>query len=264
MKFDTIEVDGRTIEYICRDGGEVPIVCVGGLLADPVIEACFFSRFPANYRIINMVLRGHGKVRHELPFSPELCAQDLLSLVKALDIANPVFFAMSFGGLVASLAAARLPSLRGLVFAGTAPFPDNADTRAFIQSVRDGTETFEIHVPSVQPYLFHRRDLEENIFVRTCQEYYKVHFPKDLFADIVLSYLRDFPIPIDQIRCPVGAMINLRDRLVSPALQIEFARSLKAKAYVLPHSGHIGHGENPDEIIANVISFEMNECTPLP
>jgi len=116
-----IHVNGLD-HYYEQTGEGPPLVFVHGAFADARIWEPQWKHFTSGYRLLRYDLRGHGRtgVSDLAQYTMTTFAEDLTSLLDALEIYSPIVCGLSWGGSIAQAFAVRHPErLKALVLVGT-------------------------------------------------------------------------------------------------------------------------------------------------
>jgi 3-oxoadipate enol-lactonase len=212
---------------------------------DPQIEA-----LKADYRVLAYDTRGHGATEATPgAYTLDLLADDLLALLKALNVDKPHFCGLSMGGMIGQTFALRYPgALRSLALADTTSrYPAEA---APVWAERVRTAETQGMGPLAQPTLerwftepFRRAhpaavDAIRRLIVSTpvagyagcCHALPKIN---------VTARLKD-------IRCPILAIVGAED----PGTPVAMAREIHdnapgSKLVILPQAAHLANLEQP-------------------
>lgn len=113
----TCEVNGISVHYLRTGGNNPPIVLLHGLMTSGICWTPVARALQRDYDVIMPDARGHGNSGiSSQGYLYENLAADVVSLIDALDLANPVLVGHSMGGMTAAVAASRtLKRLRGLI-----------------------------------------------------------------------------------------------------------------------------------------------------
>jgi pimeloyl-ACP methyl ester carboxylesterase len=120
--------DGGRIHAVERGSGP-PIVLVHGITLGVATWAPQLRQLGDRHRVIAVSQRGHGQsLAGDDGYSFERLADDLLEVLRALDVAGGLLVGHSMGGMVSQLLAVRRPDelarhIRGLVLASTTAGP---------------------------------------------------------------------------------------------------------------------------------------------
>lgn len=113
----TVEANGVRLHYT-RTGGDGPVVVVAhGVFDDGPCRTPLLRELAGEYDVVAYDARGHGRsAAPESGYGPDDRAADLVGLLDALDVADPVLFGHSMGGdTVLATAAAHPDLLRAVV-----------------------------------------------------------------------------------------------------------------------------------------------------
>jgi len=115
---DTVEANGVRLHYT-RTGGDGPVLVVAhGVFDDGPCRTPLVREFADEYDVIAYDARGHGlSDAPESGYGPDDRAADLVGLLDALDVEDPVLFGHSMGGDTVLATAATHPDLPRAVVA---------------------------------------------------------------------------------------------------------------------------------------------------
>lgn len=113
----TCQANGINIHYLRTGGNKPPVVLLHGLMTNGACWTPLARALEKDYDVVMPDARGHGNSSApNQGYSYETLATDVLNLIEALRLTNPVLVGHSMGGMTAALAASRDPKqLRGLV-----------------------------------------------------------------------------------------------------------------------------------------------------
>ena len=115
----TCEANGIDVHYL-RTGGDKPsVVLLHGLMLNGACWTPLARALEEDYNVVMPDARGHGNSgAPDHGYRYDDLAADVVSLIDALGLANPVLLGHSMGGMTAAVVASRNPKrLRGLVLA---------------------------------------------------------------------------------------------------------------------------------------------------
>lgn len=115
----TCKANGIDVHYL-RTGGDKPsVVLLHGLMLNGACWTPLARALEEDYDIVMPDARGHGNSgAPDHGYRYDDLAADVMSLIDALGLTNPVLLGHSMGGMTAAVAASRNPKrLRGLVLA---------------------------------------------------------------------------------------------------------------------------------------------------
>lgn len=111
---ETNEID---VHYLRTGGDKPPIVLLHGLTANGACWTPLARALEGDYDVVMPDARGHGNSgAPDSGYRYDNLAADVMSLIDALGISNPVVLGHSMGGMTATVVASRnLKRLRGLI-----------------------------------------------------------------------------------------------------------------------------------------------------
>jgi pimeloyl-ACP methyl ester carboxylesterase len=115
----TCKANGIEVHYLRTGGDKPPVVLLHGLTANGACWTPIARELESDYDVVMPDARGHGNsgAPHDGYRYDDLAA-DVLGLMDALGLADPVLLGHSMGGMTAAVVAARDPRrLRGLLLA---------------------------------------------------------------------------------------------------------------------------------------------------
>ncbi|MFB6152211.1 MAG: alpha/beta fold hydrolase [Haloarculaceae archaeon] len=108
----TVEANGVSHHYTRTGGDGPPLVVAHGVFDDGPCRTPLVRDLAADYDVVAYDARGHGRSdAPESGYGADERAADLVGLVEALDLADPVLFGHSMGGDTVLAAAAARPDL---------------------------------------------------------------------------------------------------------------------------------------------------------
>ena len=140
-----VEARGISIHYAVIGHGP-PVILLHGGLASSDYWGLQVPALAAHHTVILMDSRGHGRSTSDgRPFGYDLMADDVISLLDALDVARPDVVGWSDGAIIGLDLARRYPARVGRVFA----FAANVRTTGARSGVRD-VQTFAEYMARVR------------------------------------------------------------------------------------------------------------------
>lgn len=111
--------NGIAIQYLRTGGGKPPVVLLHGLTANGACWTPLARELEKDYDVIMPDARGHGNSStSEDGYRYDDLADDVIGLIEALGLTNPVLIGHSMGGMTAAVVASRNSKrLGGLVLA---------------------------------------------------------------------------------------------------------------------------------------------------
>jgi pimeloyl-ACP methyl ester carboxylesterase len=113
------ESNGINIYYTRTGGIKPPLILLHGLTANGACWTTLAHSLEGEYDVIMPDARGHGKSSvPDYGYRYEDHANDVVGLIKALNLLSPILVGHSMGGMTAAVVASRNPRLlRGLILA---------------------------------------------------------------------------------------------------------------------------------------------------
>jgi pimeloyl-ACP methyl ester carboxylesterase len=247
----TIPGVGQTAIRIQLCPGRTPVLLLHGWGITADFNFCHLLRPAADrYGVVAMDLRGHGRglpVPADQRFTISQCADDVVSVLDAIDVAEVVACGYSLGGPVALELADRYPDrVAALVLQATAvTFDSSADRvlQTLLRALRPLARRSH-GIGKSAPLHYFRRFRARNQQtadwwpwlrgeLRLCEPLVLV----DAFLD---EYAFDFA-PTDPALAgvPTAVVVTARDRSVPPTDQRVMARRLQAKVIELDAEHHV-------------------------
>ncbi|UJR85708.1 alpha/beta fold hydrolase [Sandaracinus amylolyticus] len=241
----TTHVNGIDMHYEDRGEGE-PLVLLHGFTGagGDWRHALDLDALATRWRLIVPDLRGHGATRNdEWPLTHRRCAEDLLALLDAIDVATFRAIGLSFGGNVLLHAATMQPArVAAMVIVSATPrFPDQARPilRAFASAPRSDEEWRVMRER-------HHDDDRIRALWRTPADFAESHDD--------LCFTRD-----DLARIEARTLIvqGDRDPLYSVSLSLEMYEAIPRGAlWIRPEAGHGAiFGDDRPEFEARAATF---------
>lgn len=222
---------------------------------DEQIEA-----FRDRYRVLAYDTRGHGaSSAPQGPYTLEMLADDLYSLLGKLKISNAHFCGLSMGGMIGQTFALKYPGVfRSLTLADTTSrYPAEA-MPVWEERIRTA-ETKGLE-PLAEPTL--QRWFTEDYRTRKPEQVERVR--KLILATPVAGYAgcsRAIPkinlsARLKEIRCPVLVMVGEKD----PGTPVAMAREIHenapgSKLVVIPEAAHLSNIERPESFNRALADF---------
>ncbi len=115
----TREANGIDVHYIRTGGNKPPVVLLHGLMLNGACWTPLARALEKNYDVVMPDARGHGySSAPDHGYCYDNLAADVVSLIEALGLVNPVLLGHSMGGMTAAVVArGNLKPLRGLILA---------------------------------------------------------------------------------------------------------------------------------------------------
>ncbi|WP_277585097.1 alpha/beta fold hydrolase [Psychrobacillus antarcticus] len=116
MQYRSIEVNGGTLAYADYEGTQGVIIGIHGLTGNSKQLHYYAELLKGDYRFISVDLRGRGNSSEATEYTGiEQHTQDIISLIDALNIQNPILMGYSMGGFIMSNVASKRDDVKGLI-----------------------------------------------------------------------------------------------------------------------------------------------------
>ena len=243
-----IDLPGRGEAYVVDTGEPYPGAPTV-LLLHAVATTASLSWFTtvdallADYRVVLMDQRWHGRGLPSDRFSLTECADDVDALLSVLDIDQAVVVGYSMGGALAQVLARQHPErISGLVLCSTATtWKGNAGEALFYPVLtaltalgrRHSSSRVRRHADSLPPL----SDLDDDVVQWAWSEFRSTSFWS---LPEVLGELGRFDARghIASVSVPTAVVVTCRDKVIAPARQYELAAMIPgAKVFEAP-GGH--------------------------
>jgi len=237
-----------------------PVVLVHAIGCDHTMWDALAAALAPAHRVIRVDVRGHGQSPvTPRPYTLELLAEDIASLLDELGIARAHFVGLSMGGMIGQAFALRhAPRLGRLVVANSTSTygPEGpANWRARIKAVEDGgLEAIRDMVAAryfSDAFRASRPDAVQDVmqrFVRTPREGY-------LACCDAIARL-DFSRELQRIAAPTLVIAGALDAGTPPAMSEAIARGIPgARLVVIPGAAHLAAVEAPGAFNEAVLGF---------
>ena len=135
-----VRVGNNEMQVADYPGKKGPIIAIHGLTGNKYQLQFFAEHLSPGYRVITMDLRGRGD-SSPTDEEPSIFkhAEDILSLLKELEIERPILMGYSMGGFVAALVAAQVEVQALILLDGAATMSDHQKSIVEPSFVRLGT-----------------------------------------------------------------------------------------------------------------------------
>ncbi len=246
-------INGTTLSYEERGSG-VPVVLLHGFPLDRRIWKDQVDPLSKQYRVIAVDLRGFGQSKSNTPFTMKSLAEDICSLLRAINATPCVLGGLSMGGYVA-LAFAReyQKDLRGLMLIDTRAEGDTSEGKAGRQKMIDLARTsgskavadqmmpkmLAPSTPKNQPAV--AQDLQR--IMEACPA---------LTIEHALAAMRDRDDQtafLPSISVPTLILVGQEDAITPPKMaEAMNAQIPRSKLVIIPDAGHMSPMEKPQEV----------------
>lgn len=116
---ENCDINGINVHYTRTGDKKPPVILLHGLMLSGACWAPLARSLEQHYDVIMPDARGHGySASPEQDYTYDNLASDVMKLIKALKLNNPILLGHSMGGMIAAVAASKMgKELRGLVLA---------------------------------------------------------------------------------------------------------------------------------------------------
>jgi pimeloyl-ACP methyl ester carboxylesterase len=247
------------------DVGPGPVVALlHGFPLDNTMWEFQKAAIGAQYRVIALDLRGHGKTAAPDGIYPiDDMAGDVIETLDALKITEPIVLGgLSMGGYVALSIAVRYPKrLRGLMLMdtrATADTPETARVREDLARQVESSGSIESVAQAMVPVLFssatreRRADLVARIADRMLQGN-----PRGVVGTLRgLATRPDRTADLGRITVPTLVLVGQDDAITLPDVARKLAAAIPGAQFVdVPNAGHLAPLENPTATNAAILKF---------
>lgn len=116
MELYKVNVNGNEIQVADYPGEKGPIIAIHGLTGTHKNMHYYAEQFKGQYRFISVDLRGRGNsAAADSDTTIFKHAEDIIGLIKALDIENPILLGYSMGAFISAIVASRLKSVQSVI-----------------------------------------------------------------------------------------------------------------------------------------------------
>jgi 3-oxoadipate enol-lactonase len=243
-----VSLAGRGEAYVVDTGEPYPGAPVV-LLLHAVATTASLSWFTtvdalvADYRVVLMDQRWHGRGLPSDRFSLSECADDIEALLEALDVDQVIVVGYSMGGALAQVFAGQHPGrISGLVLCSTATtWKGNAGEALFYPVLsaftamgrRHTSSRVRQHADALPPLT----DIEDDVALWAWSEFRSTSFWS---LPEVLGELGRFDARghIGAVKVPTAVVVTSRDRVIAPARQLEMAAMIPGAQVFEAPGGH--------------------------
>lgn len=245
-------IKGITLSYTDQGQG-APLVFIHAFPLSSAMWEPQIQKFPKDYRVIAMDLRGHGDSEAPLwHFTLDDFAEDIRELLRTLEVEQATFVGCSMGGYILLALVRKFPELvRGLVLADTRAQADTVEGKAgrFAMAqvaYRQGSPAIaEMMMPKLfsPGSLENRQDLVEKI-----RSIIHKNQTSGIVVDLMAMARRPDSTPLlSQISCPTLVIVGEEDVATPPSeAQYIADRITGATLVTIPQAGHLANLEQPE------------------
>ncbi len=253
----TCQANGIHIHYLRTGGEKPPVVLLHGLMTNGACWTPLARTLEADYDVLMPDARGHGNssAPHE-GYSYETLATDVLSLIEALKLTNPVLIGHSMGGMTAAVAASRNPQrLQGVVLTDPTFLTPERQREVYESDV--AAQHRQILDRSKEDFLAELRMRHKHRPPELIELFAEARFQTSPHAfEILTPPNPDYRELITTLAIPTLLVIGGVGGIVSPMVATELARlNHRLKVTQIPEAGHGIPYDQPDRFSAVVKAF---------
>jgi pimeloyl-ACP methyl ester carboxylesterase len=257
--------------YYEQTGAGLPLVFIHGAFVNSRIWDPQWAHFSSEYRLLRYDLRGHGRTGASSldRYTMSTYAQDLLSLLDALEIDSAVIIGLSWGGGIAQAFAVSYPDrLKGLVLAASTVSMSLTFSEKLLRYVLfpRAAMMLTIRMLSVERFVrfslwlsnltlgrdWLNRDEGTFEYLRGCM----LQIDHDEYLKIWNAIYGFDLAPLEEITCPTLVLSGERDSKMASRHRDEILRRVPdVEAAVLPAAYHAMTLENPQAFNAALERF---------
>ncbi|NCQ60245.1 MAG: alpha/beta fold hydrolase [Myxococcales bacterium] len=253
--------DGAKIAYDVL-GNEGPWLLLGhSLLCGRFMWDGVLPALLADYRVINVEVRGHGASTAPEAFALEDLAEDWLAILDAEGVDQVSLVGLSMGGMTAMRFALRHPErVRSMVLLDT-----SADVETRVNRLKyKGLSTVyrrlgftDVLAKQVTPIMFGKDTLKSRPdLTRALIEHLREHDRPQLIRAIMAVNDRGPLSGLESLRVPTRVLVGEQDVATPPMRSEAVARRIPgATLGRLAHAGHLSAMEVPDRVAEELRAF---------
>lgn len=264
-----LNIKNAKFYYELHGEGE-PLVLIGGLKADHTAWLPVLESLEKQYKVLIFDNRGAGRtVDSGEPFSVETMADDVIQLVKSLELNKPHIVGHSLGGAVAQVIANKYPDyVSSVALCNTFEKFNDIAKNVFSHTLklhRAGESQANI-MDSIVSWVFSPAFLNSEIIEIIRKSSNENPYPQSLSGyERQLQALCDFDSRswIQSINVPVLVIGSEDDKVATLAESHELAKNISGSTFVNIPTGHASQVEKPEMFIEALSNFYNELARPL-
>ena len=257
-----VHANGIELYYELHGPEGAPLLVLNnGIIMNATTSWAFQTKALAQkYRILQYDCRGQGQSEHPVgPYSMEMHADDLATLLTALGYEKAHIAGISYGGEVAQAFGLKYPERTlSLILADTVS-EVGAELRIIVDSWLDSAKAADSDAffNATVPWNFSQAFITANpaLLADAKKRYGSLDFPAVVrLCECFLNM--NFTARLGGIKCPVCIMAGSLDLLKGPAYAAILKKGIPhAELHILQGAGHASCWERPQEFNTVVIGF---------
>lgn len=262
-------VRNQDIDIFFEDSGAGPPVVLGhSFLCSGEMWREQVPALSANFRVINLDLRGHGRSGHvTAPFSLYDAVSDVLAVLDSLNIERATWCGLSIGGMVALRAALTHPDrVAGLILLDTDAGPETGLQKLKYRAMGAGAKLLGLRpfLPSVAGMMFGATTRRQNpqLVDEWKGRFAGLHLSSVLHCMEAIVRRDSLLVRLDQIGVPTLVLVGEEDAALPPPLSRRIHDRLRDSTFdLIPAAGHLSSLEQPAPVTDAILSFLERQPT---
>lgn len=220
--------------------------------------------FRKEFNVLLIDLRGHGESQADVKqnkkqnYTFEVVSNDILEVLKHLEIKKSHFIGISLGTILIRDIAERNPEIVQSMIMGGAILKLNVRSKVlmgfgnFFKSVVPYIFLYKLFAFVIMPRKSHKesRSLFINEAKKLCQKEFKKWYKLTTEINPLLRFFR-----LNDINIPTLYIMGEQDHLFLPAIKEVISKHVSAQLHIIKNCGHVVNVDQPVEFNAEVISF---------
>lgn len=251
------QANGINIHYLRTGGDKPPVVLLHGLLMNGSCWTPLARALEKEYDVIMPDARGHGNSSApDQGYSYDILAIDVLRLIDALNLTNPILLGHSMGGMTAAVAASQSPKrLRGLILADPTFLTPQRQKEVYESDV--AFQHRQILNRSKEDFMTELQTRQSHRLPEFIELFVQARFQTSIHAfDILRPPNPDYVHLIKTLDIPSLLIIGGTEGIISPRVAAELAQLNQLLEVVqIQEAGHGIPYDQPERFSAHVRTF---------
>ncbi|GET21228.1 alpha/beta fold hydrolase [Prolixibacter denitrificans] len=254
---DTIcKTNGIHIHYTRTGGKKPPLILLHGLMTNGLCWTDLARAFENDYDVIMPDARGHGESSTpDFGYRYGDHANDVVGLIKALNLSPPVLLGHSMGGMTATVVASQNPGLLGGLILADPTFLSPKVQREVRDSDVADRHRQVLNMP-LEEVIAEARGRQPNRTSQTLELFARARLQTSMAAfDVLTPPNPDYQQLVKTINVPT--LLVFGDKGVVSPIVAEELQHLNPKIQIaqIPEAGHALHMDQPERFANSVKSF---------
>ncbi len=251
-----IRVNDIDFYYECHGKGD-PIVLIAGYSCDHTFWANIIDELTLHYQVYIFDNRGMGQTKDStVELTLELMADDVIQIIKSLNIKQPIILGHSMGGIIAQIVAHKHPKgIKKLIVLNSAA-TINARTLMVLDSllkVFKENVSFDTLISANMPWFFSPDYLANPKNIAWYKEFCKNNpFPprtRILERQLAALVQHNSENWLSELRVPTLVIASENDIICLPAESKRLANNIPNAEFRMISGGHASPVEDPHQVI---------------